>query len=169
MWWKVAVWFVYHTWDNIIRQSKAWHKWTLANPASPESGIRITRQLNKNKFLWHFCKTTLHRQASGWLLATPVSEGPHLSDEAVMYPMTFPMMFVCHCCLSALIALQSKYWNKLDVHPYQRLKPASFQTFNLWKLQLAPAISLLTQYNTSATIRVGDRIYVSLMYVLPFF
>jgi hypothetical protein len=33
----------------------------------------------------------------------------------VKYPVTFPMIHICHCGLSALIALQSKYWNELDV------------------------------------------------------
>ena len=164
---KVAVWFVIHAWDTITRQSKMWHKWTLENPAvtaawaflcqdtnfkcfcegwyfhSPESSIKRTRRLKK-KVLWHFCKISLHRQASDWLLAAPLSEGPQPSDKAVTYAVTFPMLHVRHYGLSALIALHSKYRNKLDVQSYQKLKLASFQTFSLWELQLAHVISLMT-------------------------
>jgi len=149
MWRKVAVWFANHTWDNIIRQIKAWHKWTLANTAStaawafciriqiingflrddisivPNLASKERDSLTKKKVLWHFCKTTLHRQASGYTCVW----GPTTVWQSCEVSYDFSNV-ICHCGLSALIALQSKYWNKLDVQPYQRLKLASFQTFN---------------------------------------
>lgn len=56
-----------------------------------------------------FCDVSVKQIFTDKLLAMPVSEGPQLSDKAVNYPMTFPMICVCHCGLSALIALHSKY------------------------------------------------------------
>lgn len=129
---------------------------------SPKSGIKREQDsLTKKK---KFCDISVKPLFTDKLLATPVFEGPQLSDKVVKYPVTFPVISVCHCGLSALIGMQFKHWNKLNVRPYQTLKLASFQTFNLWQLHLAPAISLMTQYNTSATILVADRIYVWLMF-----
>jgi hypothetical protein len=56
-----------------------------------------------------FCDISVKPIFTDKLLAAPLSKGPQLADKTVKYPVTFPMIHICHCGLSALIALQSKY------------------------------------------------------------
>jgi hypothetical protein len=58
------------------------------------------------------------------------SEYPELSDKAVKYLMPFPTTYIYESGFLALIALKSKYQNKMDAEPDH-----SNRTSDQWKLQ----------------------------------
>lgn len=53
------------------------------------------------------------------------SEYPDLADRAVRFLMPFPTTYLCECGFSALVALKTKYRNKLNVEPDLRLRLSS--------------------------------------------
>ena len=55
------------------------------------------------------------------------SEYTDLSNKALMFLMPFATTYLCENGFSALVALKTKYRNKLDVEPDLRLKLTSIQ------------------------------------------
>lgn len=55
------------------------------------------------------------------------SEYPDLSDKALKFLMPFPTTYLCEAGFSALVALTTKYRNKLNVEPDLRLQLSSLQ------------------------------------------
>lgn len=53
------------------------------------------------------------------------SEYPDLADRAVRFLMPFPTTYLCESGFSALVALKTKYRNKLNVEPDLRLRLSS--------------------------------------------
>ncbi|XP_057184698.1 zinc finger BED domain-containing protein 5 [Triplophysa rosa] len=56
-----------------------------------------------------------------------LSEYPDLSDKALRFLMPFPTTYLCEAGFSALVALKTKYRNKLNVEPDLRLQLSSLQ------------------------------------------
>lgn len=55
------------------------------------------------------------------------SEYPELSNRAVRFLMPFPTTYLCETGFSALVALKTKYRNKLNVEPDLRLRLSSLK------------------------------------------
>ncbi|XP_062294532.1 zinc finger BED domain-containing protein 5-like [Scomber scombrus] len=55
------------------------------------------------------------------------SEYPDLADKAVRYLMPFPTTYLCESGFSALVAVKTKYRNKLNVEPDLRLRLSSIE------------------------------------------
>ncbi|XP_026093452.1 zinc finger BED domain-containing protein 5-like [Carassius auratus] len=55
------------------------------------------------------------------------SEYPDLSDKALKFLMPFPTTYLCEAGFSALVALKTKYRNKLNIEPDLRLQLSSLQ------------------------------------------
>lgn len=55
------------------------------------------------------------------------SEYPDLSDKALKFLMPFPTTYLCEAGFSVLVALKTKYRNKLNVEPDLRLQLSSLQ------------------------------------------
>lgn len=56
-----------------------------------------------------------------------LSEYPDLSDKALRFLMPFPTTYLCEAGFSALVALKTKYRNKLNVESDLRLQLSSLQ------------------------------------------
>ena len=108
------------------------HSW-IQNPFAPqnEDAMAGLSSREQDSLVELSCDTALKliftqkHLAHFWMHVYP--EYTDLSNKALMFLMPFTTTYLCETGFSALVALKTKYRNKLDVEPDLRLKLTSIQ------------------------------------------